>query len=163
MKEIYLTQGKIAIVDEEDYKWLSQWTWSHCPNRKKDGYAQRAIYLGAGKCRTVYMHRLIMNATDAIEVDHINQNGLDNRRCNLRFADSQNQFNRNKQKNNTSGYKGVWKKQDQHRKNPWFADIKCQNKRIRLGGFTTAEEAARAYDEKAKELHGEFACLNFPD
>ena len=107
------------------------------------------------------MHRLIMDAPKGMDIDHINGNPLDNRKSNLRICTrAENMRNRGAQKNNTSGYKGVgWCK---HRKK-WHAQIKHNGKQIYIGRYKDKEEAARAYDAKAKELHGEYAHLNFPD
>ena len=109
----------------------------------------------------LYIHRLIMDAPKGMDVDHINGNPLDNRKSNLRICThAENQRNKGAYKNNTSGYKGVsWYKRDKK----WIAGIKHNNKGIYIGLFEDKEEAARAYDKKAKELHGEFAYLNFPD
>ena len=109
----------------------------------------------------LFVHRLIMDAPKGMHVDHINGNPLDNRKSNLRICThAENQRNRGANKNNTSGYKGVhWSKTTKK----WRAEIRHDNKSIHMGYFKTPEEAARAYDKKAKELHGEYAYLNFPD
>lgn len=111
------------------------------------------------------LHRLILSRIldrpllDTEQVDHINLNGLDNRRCNLRLAtNTENQRNKSKQVNNTSGYKGVYWRKDS---NKWVAQIKVDNEVRHLGRFDTPEEAHAAYCEAAKQLHGEFA--NFGD
>ena len=111
------------------------------------------------------MHRLVMSRILGRElerneiIDHVNGNGLDNRRENLRIStNSQNLANRRKNCNNTSGFKGV-----QPKRKKYSACVGFQGKKIRLGVYDTPEEAARAYDEKAKELFGEYANLNFPD
>lgn len=99
-----------------------------------------------------------MNAAPNEQVDHINGDGLDNRKSNLRICNgSQNRCNKGKPKNNTSGYKGVtW-----HTPNKkWVAQIAVNGKHSYIGSFKTKEEAAKAYNKKAKELHGEFARLN---
>ena len=107
------------------------------------------------------LHRLLMDPPKGMVIDHINHNGLDNRRENLRICTrAENSRNRGKQKNNTSGYKGVcWYKRDKK----WRAQIKKDSKKIHIGYFDIIEDAARAYDAKAKELFGEFAHLNFPE
>ena len=109
----------------------------------------------------LYIHRLIMDAPKGMDVDHINGNPLDNRKSNLRICThTENNRNRGANKNNTSGYKGAyWHKQNKK----WRAQIVRNNKAIHIGLYESKEEAARAYDKKAKELHGEFAYLNFPD
>ena len=100
MKKIKLTQGKVALVDDGDFEWLSQWKWTY----KNGGYAYRSI----GSKGHIFLHRAIMKSPKNLEIDHINGNGLDNRRSNLRFAThKQNIRNQQKQKNRTSKYKGV--------------------------------------------------------
>jgi len=157
MKEIPLTQGKVAIVDDADYEWLMQWKWCAANFRGKF-YAIRAVNEKL-KRTTIQMHRQIMDTPPGMETDHINGNSLDNRRENLRVCTvSQNQMNRRTQKNNTSGYKGV--SYSKHRKK-WFSQIQIDKKRIFLGLFLTPENAARAYDEAAKRYFGEFTKTNF--
>ncbi len=105
------------------------------------------------------MHRLILNAPDGIQVDHVNRNRLDNRRSNLRIAtDLQNHFNTVKRSHNTTGYKGVSR---YHKLDRWYARIALHGKVYYLGIHNSPEEAARAYDAKARELFGEFAWTNF--
>ena len=109
---------------------------------------------------TLPIHRLIMDAPKGMEVDHINGNPLDNRKSNLRICTiAENLRNKGAGKNNTSGYKGVsWVKRNKR----WLAQIKHNGKQVYIGHYKNKEEAARAYDKKAKELHGEYAYLNFP-
>lgn len=158
MKTIPLTQGKVAIVDDEDFVRLNQWKW-HCTSK---GYAARKITVGIGQQSIIYMHRVIMNAPANVEVDHRNEgsvnNRCDNRKMNLRLASaSQNKHNRKKYRNNTSGYKGVtFHKRDRR----FHAQIEANGKHIFIGSFPTAKEAADKYDTVAKELHGKFARTN---
>ena len=157
-KRIPLGHGKEAIVDDTDYDWLTQWTWRASSKRHGHRYATRT---DENNC-TVSMHRVIMQPSDDMQVDHINQNGLDNRRKNLRIAThSQNLANRKRHKNNTSGYMGVWK-DNRRRRKPWRAEVRFHNKKYTCGAHATPEEAAHAYDAMARKLHGEFATLNFP-
>jgi hypothetical protein len=108
------------------------------------------------------MPHVILRVDDTIEIDHVNGDGLDNRRENLRVAThAQNASNRGVRVNNTSGFKGVHANHSGRGKQ-WFAYITTNYKRQHLGMFGTAEEAARAYDAAAVRLHGEFARLNFP-
>ena len=162
MKEIQLTQGKVAIVDDDMYEYLNQWKWcAHRSYTRDTWYAQRNSPRPHKK--TINMHRVIMGVTDPeIEVDHRNGNGLFNVRENLRVCTTyQNGRNRGKQKNNTTGYKGVtWS--DVAKERPYKAQLMINHKCVFLGYFSDPIEAAKAYDKKARELHGEFARLNFP-
>src|ERR671923_1500933 len=146
-KQIPLPRGLFALVDDADYEWLNQWKWSIGSNR----YAYRINEQNRG----IYMHRLITNAPNGMQVDHINGNKLDNRRENLRVCTKhENMRNRGKQKNNTSGYKGVsWREKSKR----YGAFIKIDGKYKMIGEYKTAEDAARAYNEFAKKYHGKFA------
>lgn len=147
-RAIPLTKGKFAIVDAADYEWLMQWRWHSCHRYAGRGENIDGVFL---------MHREILGAPDGMSVDHIDGNGLNNTRANLRLAtQSQNLCNRAAK----SGYKGV---DFQKRNGKWRARIKLNRKEIHIGEFTDAESAARAYDEAAKKYHGEFAWLNFPE
>jgi hypothetical protein len=158
--EIQLTQGYTTIVSSEDSD-LSLMKWS--VRIQKDKRTQYAIrrYRVNGKQKRDRMHRVILSRMlgrellPSEEVDHINLNGLDNRRNNLRLATRfQNAHNMGLQKNNTSGYKGVsWDKN--HCK--WFSKITVNKKQIYLGLYETVEEAFLAYCNAAKKYHGEFA------
>lgn len=151
-KEIKLTKGKVALVDDEDFERINRHKWYACKDRLT-WYARRDTIFG-----NVLMHRDIMELPNNVLVDHKNNNGLDNRKENLRPAStSQNKANRGMQKNNHSGYKGI-----RPSKNKWAAQIQCNHKWEHLGVFNTPEEAARAYDKRAVELFGEFAKTNFP-
>lgn len=155
MREIPLTRGAVALVDDADYPWLSQWKWQVSPK----GYASRTSG-SKGNRKHISLHRFIMDAPNGAEIDHINRNKLDNRRCNLRFVTrEQNMANRDKRKQGTSAYKGVRFRASISK---WEARIKCNRQEIYLGCFTSEIEAARAYDRAALEYFGEFARLNFP-
>ena len=146
MKEIILFRGEIALVDDEDYEYVSQFKW-YAKLNKRNGY-KYAITNNGGK--NLSMHRMILGAEDPkIPVDHINMNGLDNRTVNIRLSTpSFNAINRGKQKNNTSGYKGVFLRKEY--KNPtWKAAIRVNQKLINIGTFDNPEDAARAYDSAA--------------
>ncbi len=157
MKKIPLTQGKFAIVDDEDYDWLMQWKW--CAQKAgRTFYAVRSFRV-AGKKIKVQMHRSILNVRKGLETDHINHNGLDNRKQNLRTCTrSQNGCNLSPRKGYTSRYKGVsWNK------GRWQASIKYKGKTINFSRHDSEIDAAKAYDVKAKEIQREFACLNFKE
>lgn len=158
---IPLTRGKFAIVDAEDYLRLSQYTWF------AEGTGNNIYAVRKENGRSIKMHREIMNAPNHLVVDHIDHNGLYNRKRNLRlctFAENCRnlkgrsiQYGRNKRK--SSKYKGVhWHKKSQK----WAAAITFNNKTHHLGYFIDEIEAAKAYDRAAKKYHGDFASLNFP-
>ena len=159
MKRIPLTQGKFAIVDNSDYKWLSEFKW--CAIRGYSTfYAVRNIREN-GRTIMFYMHRVILELkkSDKQQSDHIDGNGLNNRRSNLRICtEQQNAFNR-KRREGSSQFKGVyWQKEVRK----WYAHIKINQKDIYLGGFHKETDAAKAYDAAAIGLFGEFARVNFP-
>jgi hypothetical protein len=156
VKHVPLNNGKYALVDDQDALLVSSFTWTCLKTRGKE-YAVTTV-----EDKTIYMHRLIMQPPDYLQVDHINGDGLDNRRTNLREATgSQNQGNTNKTSRSTySRYKGVtWCK----RNGKWYASITYQRKKRSLGYHTTEEGAARAYDAAAFAQWGPFAKLNLPD
>lgn len=161
-RKIPLTQGKYAIVDPEDYEKLSKYKW-YAIRSKRGFYAGRSAGTnrhGIGQ-KTVRMHHAVLKAPEGTFVDHINHNGLDNRKSNLRICTmQQNSWNMRKQKGNcTSQYKGVTRRKDIGR---WEARITCNAKKISIGFFDDEKAAAMAYDVKAKELFGEFAAPNLP-
>jgi len=157
--KIPLTRGQFAKVDPEDYIWLSQFRW-YCNKRPHTSYAIRNA--GEGKeRRKVSMHREIMDTPGDLVCDHINRNGLDNRKKNLRnCTKGENNLNQGGERNSVSRFKGVYWKKDIQK---WAACIKRGGKRKHLGYFHREIHAAKAYDQTAKKLHGEYASLNFPD
>jgi hypothetical protein len=155
IKLIPLTQGKNAIVDASDYDYLMQWNW--CAYFNKNWYAARNLPRGTGG-GTITMH---VQLTGYPLTDHRNRDSLDNRRSNLRKATiQQNNHNRRKGRDNTSGFKGV---SLDKRDNRWRAYINYNNKQIGLGYYDRKEDAAEAYDAAAVQYFGEFAALNFPE
>lgn len=165
MRRIPLTKGKFALVDDEDYNRIVKYKWL----AKKGGNAYYAFRWACVKGpdfkikrRYIGMHQLILNLpiSEIREVDHMDGNGLNNQKSNLRDCSrSENMCNRSKLSNNTSGYKGVrWKKEN----NKWNSYIRKDNKVIHLGYFFCIIKAAKAYDIAAIKYHGEFARLNFP-
>lgn len=155
MVEIPLTQDMVAIVDEENFDYLNQWKWCVTKGRNTF-YATRRVGL-LGKQQT--MHQILLAAPKGQETDHIDGNGLNNRRSNLRVCScQQNQFNKGKQVGTYSSiYKGVsWHKQRHY----WTAYFTIDNKKKHLGCFGTEAQAALAYNEAATATFGEFARLN---
>lgn len=156
MKEIPLTQGKAAIVDDEDFEWLSQWKWS----ARKDRSIWYAVRWQKGRMNgkriLLLMHREILHPPIGMETDHKDGNGLNNQRSNLRTAtNSQNQQNA-KHRKGLSTFKGVsW------HVGKWQSQIRVEGKRLHLGRFSSETEAAFAYDQAAKRYFGEFARTNF--
>lgn len=153
---IRLTQGKFAIVDEEDFERVDSLNWS-CKKHRHTYYSDTNI-----NGKVVKLHRFIMEIFDPkIQIDHKNGNGLHCYKSNLRNAtQSQNSMNQQPQKNRTSQYKGVWLNKNNSN---YVSKIHLNGKRVHIGVFTNEVDAAKAYDEKAKELFGEFARFNFPE
>lgn len=139
-------------MDDADYDRLSNFRW----RLHSGGYVVRSVWLG-GRNHSVYMHREIINPPDGMVIDHKNRNKTDNRRSNLRVC-TQNENLCNSIRR-AGQYKGVY--QDLNNSPRFFASITKGRKTVNLGSYGSAEEAARAYDKAAKELHGEFARLNF--
>lgn len=158
MRKISLSKGKFAMVDDCDYKKLSEYKWYYT----NWGYAVRNISINR-KQKLVYMHRVILSAPDGLEVDHRDGNKLNNQSSNLRVCtQSENQHNRTKYANNKTGFKGVyWHKKS----NKFQTQIKSNNKiiYIYIGLFDSARNAARAYNTFARKIHGAFANLNNVD
>lgn len=151
---IPLTRGEFALVDRSDFARVSEYTWMHVNGKaprhgRRDGSEQD-------------LHRFIMQPKGREIVDHRDGNTLDNRRSNLRVASpSGNQ--RNMRKWGAGRFKGVYRNRSAHLTPRWYAKIRVEGSRsLYLGSFSSEEEAARAYDRAAREHHGEFACVNFP-
>lgn len=158
MKEIKISQGKIALVDDEDYDYLNQFKWySHKADNK--WYAIRSVYIKEIRdCKMIYMHRELMNYP-ALKVDHIDHDGLNNQKANLRIAtDSQNSANTTSRKNSSSKFIGVYYRPTKRKK--WAACIRKHGKTKYIGSFDKQEDAALAYNTIAIQYFGEFASLN---
>lgn len=156
-KQIPLTQGKFAVIDDIDYEMVICFKWTAITNHG-NWYAVRRVTYAPKKSRILSLHRFITNAPSNMEVDHINGDGLNCTRNNMRVCtQKQNSTNKKKPINSTSGYKGVtWNKT----KKKWIAQIKVSQKKIHLGGFNDPKSAAKAYNEAAKKYFGEFAHIN---
>ncbi len=141
MKLIGLNKGLSAIVDDEDFGFLSQWKW----HVSSGGYAVRTLN-NKGKFDKVFMHRILNRTQEGFDTDHVNREKLDNRKVNLRATThSQNMLNMSLKINNKSGFRGVcWDKETQS----WRAQLGFQNRRIRIGRFKTAEEASSAFKKE---------------
>lgn len=163
MKEIELTQNQVAFVDDEDFDRLNKLKWRTEKVIKSYGivyYACRTTPKTTSNKRGYeFMHTLIVGKlTKGFETDHIDGNGLNNCKSNLRIVTTaQNSMNAKKAANKSSIYKGVC---FHKREKKWYAYIRKNYKLISLGYFNEEIEAAKAYNEKAKELFGEFANLN---
>lgn len=149
MKKIKLTQNKYALVDDEDFERVNQYKW-HC---SACGYAM----CRKGK-HLIYMHHSILDIPKGMFVDHINRNGLDNRKSNLRIVThSQNMINRKFQKNNKSGVTGIrWNKKDKR----WIAQIRFDCKLLYLGSYTNKKDAIKVRRDAEKKYHGEYKRAN---
>jgi hypothetical protein len=158
-RRIRVGQGQYAVVDADDYERLNKYSWI-CDKGGTTYYARRRIRIAKGKRRSIMMHRDILPVPKGMHVDHINHNGLDNRKANLRPATrKQNMWNRRKlSRKYSSKYVGVYKRFDK-----WMAGLRVDGKYVCVGRFDDEKEAARAYDRAAKKYHSEFAYLNFPE
>ena len=163
MKRIKLSNAnEYANVDDEDFTALSVYNWRLTKSRNQK-YAVRSAYVSElidGKKKDIRMHNQIMNTPEGFEVDHIDRNGLNNCRYNLRICThQQNSYNTRSAVNSKSKYKGVaWHKGNKM----WQANITIGGKQLSLGYSKDEKEAARKYDEAAKKYYRNFAVLNFP-
>jgi hypothetical protein len=159
MKEIPLTQGQVALIDDEDFELVSQYKWyAQWSPLSRSFYAVTNIRKPNGKYTHLQMHRLIMNARKGEQVDHIHHLTLDNRKSELRLCTpSQNTQNQGVRPDNTSGFKGVsWHKPSQK----WLVHVGVNGKVKHVGYFDTPELANEARCAAALKYHGEFANIS---
>lgn len=154
-KLVKCSRDLVAVVDDEDWPLVSRHRWQAHPIRSNYG----GFYVKCSKLG--YMHRAILRAPKGMLVDHIDGNGLNNRRSNLRLATrQQNCVNRRRGYTTRSGYRGVYPTDRPNR--TWTVEITVNGRRYRLGRFDDKVAAAREYDALALEHFGEYAVLNFP-
>lgn len=154
VKHLPLVNGKgYALVDDDIYEEAKHFSW----------WADHGNYVVSelAKGLRLRLHHFVMGKMlKGVEWDHINRNPLDNRRENLRLTTrQQNSMNRGPNKNNSTGFKGVCFDKSRGK---YLAGVKVNYRRVNLGRYKTAEEAARVYDAAARKHHGEYAVLNFP-
>lgn len=156
-KQIPLTRGKFALVDDEDYERLINFKW----NCTTFGYATRSIKNKStnGKHVVIWMHREIMNTPKGMDTDHIDGDKLNNKKTNLRICTrSQNNMNQKPQRTKySSKYKGVY---FYKKYNKWGSQININKTKHFIGFYENEEEAAYAYNEKSKEMFGEYAIIH---
>jgi hypothetical protein len=154
---IPISAGRFVCITASDCPEISRHRWTYVPSRSGyTGYAARWITVH-GKKKTVYMHRQLLHINDRSEVDHISGDGLDNSRCNIRRAtSSQNKANKHHRIKTT--YRGVY---PTRYPGQWKAQTKSNGKNVHLGVFTNPEDAAKAYDEFARQSWGSYAQVNF--
>ena len=159
MKSIPLTQGRFALIDDDDFDKVVAYRSWHAVESRGTFYARTNVHCKDGHWTLLPMHRLIMGVSGNLQVDHKNGDGLDNRKENLRVCtQGENAKNRRRSSLSTSPFKGVSFRKRERR---WVARVNSNGKRLWLGMYSTAEEAARVYDAKAREVYGAFARTNF--
>ena len=156
MKKIGLPSGDVTLISDEDLERVAEWAWRKKTVRPGVNYVEMA---NKKSKPGIPLHRFIMNPPDGLLVDHKDGDGMNNQRENLRICtNADNVRNRKLHSNSTTGYKGVWF-YNSHKK--YSASIMSHGNKYFLGLYDDPIEAARAYDKKARELHGEFARPNF--
>lgn len=158
MREITLTRGQVALVDDDDFEWLSQWRWYAQSNGRGGFYAaRRARHQGP----LIYMHRLIAGTENGLITDHVDGNGLNNQRSNLRSATQlQNMMNRIGKTAGSSRFKGVWFDARQSGARKWRSAIRINGKLKYLGRFEREEDAGAAYAAAASQHFGQFSNIS---
>lgn len=164
MRVIKLTQGKFALVDNADFEWLNQWKWYAAIDKTHHTHyalTRKSKVINGFDPPKLRMHRLILKVKNPkVPIDHRNRNGLDNQRHNLRICKhGENTRNCRRREGGSSKFKGVCAL---IKRGKWRAEIMYNLKSFYLGEFDSETKAAKAYDKKAIQLHGEFANLNFP-
>lgn len=156
MKRIELSSGSFALINDEDFDLVNQHKWAEI----RSGQNTYALTKCGGK--TILMHRLIMGEPKGLTVDHINGDGLDNQKGNLRACTQKENLWNQRKRGTLSRFKGVNYRKDAKR-NPWHAKITIDGRLKHLGSFATEVEAAKAYDSAAMTHRGQNAALNFLD
>jgi len=157
MKKIPLSRNMDALVDDEDYEMLSKYKW-YATKGANTYYAIRHNPRNKEKQTLTLMHRFILNVPDGMVTDHIDQDGLNNQKHNLRICTrTQNNRNMKLYNSNTSGYRGVYY---DNRVNKWYSHIQVNGVALHIGMYFTKEDAAMAYNDAAIKHHGDFASLN---
>lgn len=159
MKEIKLSSGMTAMVDDEDFEYLNKWKWSSRKrDRDKTCYAFRSERINE-RSKSVSMHYCVFNPGEGKFIDHKDRNGLNNQKSNLRSATiSENNRNQGKRRDSRHPYRGIKKSKSKGTK-IWFARIRVGDKRFVSKSFKTPMEAAIEYNRMATKYHGEFAGL----
>lgn len=156
-KSIDLTKGQIAIIDDDDYERVSKYSWYSHKSTNNTYYARSKI-----NKKGIYLHRFIMKVDNTVIIDHINGNKLDNRKCNLRQCNYQQNGANRKSLLHSSKFKGVTFRK-KCKKRPWEASIQINGITLYLGNFSTELDAAKKYNEAAIREFGEFAKINILD
>lgn len=159
MKKVSLTKGMFALVDNEDFEFVSRYKWQANYAKSTDSYyAQTTVRIGKNVRKTIKMHRIVLAVNPGEQVDHKNGITLDNTKNNLRVCSAkENARNRKRPRNNTTGFKGIkW----HERLKKWEARLNKDGRYIYLGIYKDKEDAAKAYDTGAQEHFGKFARTN---